>query len=229
MALNAYFAWNLSVSEVEGRFKVTRNAFYAALCEELIAFKDTTGEEDAAALIGLPVCETLGGHRPIPVNHKDRMRCAVCKLEEPWMDAKKIKREYGKGSRQQRHLAVCSVCGITAHSLPVDWKRVIFEEDALQGLSCFQIAHSQTCSGLWITKGSGGRQSQRMGKAVRKKSYTVSIAHPLYKHLMQAYGLGSHARKKRRTGQSESNQGEEDIDSESEHDELAEEDEEDLD
>ena len=35
--------------------------------------------------------------------------------------------------------------------------------------------------------------------------------------------------KKRRTGQSESNQGEEDIDSESEHDELAEEDEEDLD
>ena len=141
----------------------------------------------------------------------------------------KNKREYGKGSRQQRHLAVCSVCGITAHSLPVDWKRVIFEEDALQGLSCFQIAHCQTCSGLWITKGSGGRQSQRMGKAVRKKSYTVSIAHPLYKHLMQAYGLGSHVRKKRRTGQSESNQGEEGIDSESEHDELAEEDEQDLD
>ncbi len=69
---------------------MTRNAFYAALCEELIAFKDTTGEEDAAALIGLPVCKTLGGHRPIPVNHKDRMRCAVCKLEEPWMDAKKL-------------------------------------------------------------------------------------------------------------------------------------------
>ncbi len=46
---------------------------------------------------------------------------------------------------------------------------------------------------------------------------------------MQAYGLGSHVRKKRRRGQSESKQGEEDIESESGHDELAEEDEEDLD
>ena len=80
MVLNAYFAWNLPVSEVEGRLKVTRSACYAALCEELIAFEDTTGEEDSAAKTGLPVWETLGRHRHIPVNHKDRMRCAVCKL-----------------------------------------------------------------------------------------------------------------------------------------------------
>ncbi len=60
---------------------------------------------------------------------------------------------------------------------------------------------------------------------VRKNCYTVCIAHPLYKHLMQAYGLGSHVRKNRSTGRSESKQGEEDIDSEIEHDGLAEEDE----
>ena len=90
MVLNAYYAWILSVSEVEGRFNVTRSAFYAALCEELVAFEDTAGEDNAAANTDLLVWESLGGHSPIPVNHKDRMRCAVCKLEEPWMDAKKL-------------------------------------------------------------------------------------------------------------------------------------------
>lgn len=67
--------------KVEGRLKVIRCSFYAAFCEDLIAFENTTGGEDTAAQPDVPVWDPLDGDCPIPVNHRDRMRCDVCKLK----------------------------------------------------------------------------------------------------------------------------------------------------
>ena len=46
MVLNAFFEWNMSMSEVETRLKVKRSDFYAVLAEESIDFADNVKGED---------------------------------------------------------------------------------------------------------------------------------------------------------------------------------------
>ena len=75
------------------------------------------------------------------------------------MDTCGLKRAYGEGARQQRHLSVCSVCGVPAHSLSVSWNPKIFELEQFQGMSCFQIFHND------YVLGCGG---QREGKFRRQ-------------------------------------------------------------
>ncbi|KAL3791017.1 hypothetical protein HJC23_003006 [Cyclotella cryptica] len=84
MVLNSFFAWNMSVAEVVGRLKVKRSDFYAVLAEEMIEFVDNTRGDDVDA--NLPEADPLNGHAPMPINHRECMRCAVCKLEEKWID-----------------------------------------------------------------------------------------------------------------------------------------------
>ena len=85
----------MSAEEAENRFIVKRSEYYAVLAEEMIAYVDTTGGEDVGIQVTLPENGRTDGHDPIPANHKERMRCAVCKLEEKWMRASKIKQDYG--------------------------------------------------------------------------------------------------------------------------------------
>ena len=86
-----------------------------------------------------------------------------------------IRSEYGKGSRQQRHLVVysLSLCGISAYLIPVEWNRKIFQLEPLHVLLCFQIAHNDSCTGLWlkgqmINQPPTGARSSRSGEAVSK-------------------------------------------------------------
>jgi hypothetical protein len=197
MHLDSFFAWNMSAEEAENRFKVKRSEYYAVLAEEMIAYVDTTGGEDVGIQVTLPENGRIDGHEPIPANHKERMRCAVFKLEEKWMRASKIKQDYGDGSRQQRHLAVCDLCSINAHSLPVQWQRNIFLIEPLKGMSCFQIAHSEHRKGLWTGTKRENNTTLRKGKVVKNQSYRVSTAHPVYKSLMESYGYTQRGRRKR--------------------------------
>ena len=105
------------------------------------------------------------------------------------MDACNIKQDYGSGSRQQRHLARCNMCGITAHSLCVSWQRKIFNIDVLKGMSCFEITHSDHCMGLSTGKGGETDMTIHQVKTVKKQAYRVSIAQPLYISLMESYGF----------------------------------------
>ncbi len=187
MLLNAFFAWNMSAEEVDGRFKLKRSEFYAAYSEELIAFIDHIGGEGGAS-VHIPK-EILNGHKPIPTKNKERFRCAVCKLEEGWLSKKEMLHQYGHGSRQQRYMAVCNTCGISAHSLPVAWHRKIFGIEELKGLSCFEIAHHSNCAGLWNTNHNAGTEAVRKGKKIRRQCYYVSTAHPIYKYLRESYGF----------------------------------------
>jgi len=95
-------------------------------------------------------------------------------------------------------MAVCSVCGITAHALPVQWNRRIFNFESIHGLSCFQIAHHKFCYGLWIPKGIENLRSLRRGRVIKRQCYRVSLKHPIYCHLMESYGFGTKLTRKKR-------------------------------
>ena len=133
----------MSADKVKGRFKAKRSEFCAALVEELISCVDLTGGEDVAVRVNLSTVGDMNDHDPIPTSHKDRIQCTVCKLEDNWIDACKMKEDYGSGSRQLRHLVVCELCGISAHSLRMPWHSRIFRLGPLKGMSCFHIAHTE--------------------------------------------------------------------------------------
>ena len=90
MVLNSFFAWNMSAEEIEDRFHVKRSDYYAALVDELIAYVDNTSSKSTGSEYFQSVT-VQNVHNPVPAPHKERMRCAVCKLEEQWMDACKMK------------------------------------------------------------------------------------------------------------------------------------------
>jgi len=73
MVLNAFFAWNMSVSEVETRLKVKRSDFYAVLAEEMIAFVDNVRGDDIDGHTNVPMVDPLSGHAPLPINHHECM------------------------------------------------------------------------------------------------------------------------------------------------------------
>ena len=91
----------MSVSEVETRLKVKRSDFNAVLAEELIDFVDNVEGEDRDNQSKVPTVDPLNGHAPLPINHHECMHCAVCKLEENWIDKASIPKGFGAGSRQQ--------------------------------------------------------------------------------------------------------------------------------
>ena len=145
----------------------------------MIGYVDAQGE-DVGTQVSL--IDDLHGHVPIPANHHERLRCAVCKLEEGWMKVCGMKANYGQGSRQQRHMAVCSLCGISAHSLRVEWERKIHIIEPLAKMSCFQIAHSSYCTGLWTTRG-------QEVETFMRACYYVNTSHQVYQSIMESYGL----------------------------------------
>ena len=108
-----------------------------------------------------------------------------------------IKANYGQRSHQQRHMEVCSLCGISAHSLRVEWERKIHIIEPLAKMSCFQIAHSSYCTGLWTTRGQEVETFMRQGKLVKKACYYLNTSHQVYQSIMASYGL---IRTKRRIG-----------------------------
>lgn len=103
--------------------------------EEIIGFTDLQGEE---VKTHVDLIDNLHGHIRIPDNHNERLRCAVCKVEEGWMNKCGIKVSYGQDSHYQRHMSVCLMCGINNHSLRVKWERKIHQADVLSGMSCYQ-------------------------------------------------------------------------------------------
>lgn len=64
-------------------------------------------------------------------------------------------------------------------------------------MSCFQIAHSEHCKGLWRGTKGEDNTTLRKGKVVKNQSYRVSTVHPVYKSLMESYGYTQRGRRKR--------------------------------
>ena len=65
--------------------------------------------------------------------------------------------------------------------------RKILQFGSFKGKSCFEIAHSAACRGLWTTDPHGPGCK-----------YSVNLSHPIYKTLRVAYGLPRERKRQRR-------------------------------
>ena len=77
----------------------------------------------------------------------------------------------------QKSLVECSApqCKLHLHCVPQDTGRLLHQFPEFVGLSCFNIAHSKHCEGLF---GFDSRQQ-----------YPIRLSHPIWKKLRHAYGL----------------------------------------
>ena len=65
-----------------------------------------------------------------------------------------------------------------------------------RGKSCFKIAHSKECAGLWVVEGKVGRTMEKKGRVVGAPGYSVQTSHPIYAYLLGEYGLSPKKRQK---------------------------------
>lgn len=73
--LNTFFAWNMSVPEVEYHSPLKRNEANTAFVEGLISFVDFVGLESPSTLTSNPYVLDIEGHSPMPVY--ERKKCSV--------------------------------------------------------------------------------------------------------------------------------------------------------
>ena len=116
------------------------------------------------------VCDNT--HKPI--HDKRRPWCAVCYLEYRWVVDRK--EEFGIGLKSG--VARCSKCGVAAHStVQVDSTRQIHQVDSFQGLSCFEIMHTELGQQLWRASGGNNGSTQLLR------------THPIVRKICSFYGL----------------------------------------
>ena len=134
-------------------------------------------------------------HMPVAAVRSDRSRCIVCSMEEGWRKKAGLKDSRGKNSRTQNALAVCSCaqCAVAAHTIPMGHDRKIFEDDRFVGMSCWDIAHSSECKGIWpVTESAGGKTVRRDSvfdlNEVKAVSYMVKRSHTIVKDMANEYG-----------------------------------------
>ena len=154
-------------------------------------------------------------HKDIkPPKDGKRRYCCVCKLEENWRKEAGLRDERKKNSRIQDHMAICRKCGLTAHNLCMDHDRLILQDEVFQGMSCFAIAHSKECAGLWsVSKKSGAlkrkfkAKTSASGEEVPAKVvdanvplYSVNTSHIVYQNLAFEYGVTPRVRKRKSDG-----------------------------
>ena len=156
MLLNSFFAWNMAAEDpVLNRFRLPKDKYYAALAEEMCLYKDDGNnlddEDDATNAAADIRRRNLSMHVPLRANTKERPYCRVCKLEETLRKSVGLRYEKDGNSRHQKGMAVCSCesCGLHAHSIIMNIDRKIFRLEVFENMTCFDIAHSDECIGLW--------------------------------------------------------------------------------
>lgn len=201
MLLNSFFAWNMAAEDDSlNRLQVKKFAFYAAVAEEMISYKDGEDEDSDSRSV-------QDGHIPKGAKKADRNYCVVCKLEEKWRKEEGKKDQLNKSSRSQDHMVVCEECQLHAHNVVVDHDRKIFELEQFRGKSCWEIMHSSHCKGLWKMSNRVGGMAERKlpgsehdGSArpvsVKAQSYAPRRSHAIYKQLAESYGRGQETRKR---------------------------------
>jgi hypothetical protein len=232
MLLNGFMAWRMSIKycarKVPGRPKLERYEFYAACAQELLNTVDETvptdtDNEEATSLTNKRRPQ-LGDHTPTFCDEIGKnKKCLICNL-----DLEMAKRQMKSDLREKRTstdlaiscssgkfvssgLSECwnSKCGIVAHSsvLHGKYERPIHKFENFKNLTCFEIAHSSPCKGLF------NMNSKRTG---------VKTSHPIYKQIRVSHGLPPSIKRKKicRGAGTQSAGTEKSDDDESDDDEL---------
>ena len=203
MLLNAFFAWNMAAEDSSlNRLKVKKFEFYAAVAEEMISYVDSTNSRRDPST---ERSSQQNSHKQQPADKGTRNYCVVCRLEENWRREKGEKDDYGKNARCQDHMVKCldTSCQLYAHNVAVDHSRRIFQLEPFIGKSCWDIAHSDECKGLWKISGRAGESVERSSgsgdvQEVKAQSYSVVRTHNIYKQLAEYYGKEKETRPRKR-------------------------------
>ena len=166
--LQAFTAWNLSIdardrkSSESKRKKIVKWEFYSVMAEEMMNYVDrlADGDNDGTESNNKKIKKFMDGHYPKPYFQFDkklivnRPVCMICSMEES-VRANVFKLSYNKirkrtFSRRVKHLGKCMCvdCDIVAHTCqPLEAK--VGEIPGFDGLTCFEIAHTPECRGMF--------------------------------------------------------------------------------
>ena len=166
--LQAFTAWNLSIdasdrrSSESRRKKIVKWEFYSVMAEEMMSYVDRheDGVNDGSMSNNRTLKKYMDGHYPKSYFEFDkkyivnRPVCMICSMEES-VRANVMKFSYNKTksrkfSRRVKYLGKCMCvnCDIVAHTCqPLEAK--IGQIPGFEGLTCFEIAHTLECKGLF--------------------------------------------------------------------------------
>ena len=125
----------------------------------------------------------LSSHQPEDISTlcQKRIYCTVCKTES--VLASRSKSNVKIFPYTTRGLGYCGECNLHAHtSICLDSKYQGIPH--LKGKSCFDILHSETCSGMWST--------------VSQDQITIKRTHKVYRSMLEEYGMEDSIAKKRK-------------------------------
>ena len=77
-----------------------------------------------------------------------------------------------------KHVATCSVCGISSHTVLPDKKRKIHALQQFDSKTCWEILHSEDGFGLW----------KRLNNSDSSIRYAPQYTHPVFMELRRQYG-----------------------------------------
>ena len=178
MLLNSFTAWNMAVAEGDStKYEMLKWEYYAYIAEELCSYKDECHHEDNGD--DEEELRNQGCHRPVTTEtgKGSKLRCRVYRLES------RMTKGIG-GTQTHRSMATCDICGITAHlSVPLASKNFkIFGFPEFTNQSCMEIAHHNSCNGLW-------RKINDDGDAfVDGQKWSVKTTHNIWKRIRAAHG-----------------------------------------
>ena len=189
--LQAFTVWNLLVDENyesrRGNANVKRKKlikweFYSALAEELMTYTDI-GEMEGLPAVSAPSKTYMDGHVAKPYFSFDkrdiikRPVCMICSMEESVknkvISCTPVESKGRKQSRRVKFLAKCTNpgCDVVAHTCNPNESKVS-KISSFQGLSCFEIAHTNECQGLF-------RKIERKGHHYMRTIPTHDVAKSL--------------------------------------------------
>jgi len=197
MLLNSFIAWNMAAGERHSKKKrLLKSDFNAVVAEEMLAFTEfdytraqgTTimSDEmyDEISSVGTGLRSTdISSHVPEEINPvcQKRVYCTVCKTEGNI--ARHSKSDVKIFPHTKRALAYCTKCQLHAHTSVFN----LFKYQCMPGLegkSCFEILHSETCNGMWST--------------ISEDRVATVRTHKVYRGLCVEHGLEDFIAKKRK-------------------------------
>ena len=183
MLLNSLVGWNLSSKEHRSnRRELKRHEFFTWVAEAMLTHKDPTLNarspeqvRDATASL----CVGTFAHRPKQA--PNRSRCAVCKLDSNCD-------KNASGVMDATHCCAAPTCGRTAHEGFLAAPRKIHNLQAFQGMTCFEILHSDVGKAVWKHKG-----AERA--TAKEKLCSVNYGHPVVQDLRTMHGRQAKSQK----------------------------------
>eukprot|EP00957_Ditylum_brightwellii_P080452 6119077-Ditylum_brightwellii.AAC.1 len=122
----------------------------------------------------------LPKHEKLPVsNPSTRPSCAICNVDYRAREFLAMPQHAKtKKHRNQRYMVYCKHCNLYAHDIPNHAPGQVFHKEKFRGLTCFEILHKESCTGLYEVVDTEGGGVPRIRRT-----------HPIMKECCKSYGV----------------------------------------